>query len=328
MNPRYRRLVLPALLVALVLVVVIASLAKKSDAAPADPPVAAVEPVSTLTDPRISESSGLAVSRAHPGLLYTLNDSGHAPVVYVIEAATGRTVGTTTVDARWQDTEAIGLDGNGLLWVADIGDNSVSRDQVSLYALPEPGPGTHEVTAREYPLAYAGGSFDAETLLVDPTSDAKWIVTKRADGGQVFPLTGLRPGRLSVLQPLAGRLASFATDGSVTPDGKYAVVRTGTQAVVYDLDTWAVRGVTRLPAERQGEGLTLEPSGTSYLIDSEGANTPLLRVSLSVDAVSAAPPELDPSAAAPWPGLPWLAGGVMLAVAGVGIWVIGRRSVR
>lgn len=331
MNPRNRRLVLPALLVLLILVVVVASLTRRAQAAtaqPATPAPPAGQLISQLADPRISESSGLAISRSYPGLVYTLNDSGHAPVVYAVDLATGKTVGTTSVDAQWQDTEALGVDGHGTLWVADIGDNETNRDHVSLYALREPGPGTHRAAATEYPLKYVGGSFDAETLLVDPTSDAKWIVTKQADGGQIFPVTGIAAGRLTTLKPLKLRLAAFATDGSVTPDGRLAVVRTGTYAFAHDIGTWALRGAVPLPAEHQGEGLTVEASGATYLIDSEGLNTPVLRMPLQVSTAAMPLPRPKPEPDAPWPGLPWVAGGLMVVVAGAGVLAIGRRSVR
>lgn len=327
MNPRHRRLVLPALLVALVLVVVVAALTRDAQAA-TDPPLAPAQAVCTLTDPRISESSGLAVSRTHPGLLYTVNDSGHAAVVYVVDAATCQSVGTTIVAANWRDTEALGVDGAGNLWVADIGDNQTDRDDVSLWKLPEPGPGTHLTQATEYPIEYDGGSFDAETLLIDPTSDAKWIVTKRADGGQIFPLIGITPDEVTEVEPLEERVAPFLTDGSATPDGKFAVLRSGTQAFVHELDSWTPRGVVQLPPQHQGEGLTVEASGASYLIDSEGAFSPILRVGLTIEPAAAVTVKKRHTAKAPWPGLPWVAGGVMALIAAAGIGVISRRSVR
>jgi len=48
-------------------------------------PVAArVTIVGTMTDPRLPEVSGLAASRAHPGLLWVENDSGNPADVYLV----------------------------------------------------------------------------------------------------------------------------------------------------------------------------------------------------------------------------------------------------
>ena len=109
-----------------------------------------------VSDPRLTESSALAVSPVDPDLLYTVNDSGHDPVVYVVDRRDGTVVGTTAlsgVDPDGADTEAIAVDRDGVLWVADIGDNMRSRDDVALYALPAPGPGDATVTARPLPGA-------------------------------------------------------------------------------------------------------------------------------------------------------------------------------
>ena len=125
------------------------------------------EPVVTITDDRIPESSGLAVSPSHPGLLYTLNDSDNAASVYAIDRRTGDVVGVTTLgDYALTDTEAIAAGADGTLWIGDIGDNSGSRHDVALYAIPEPGRGDSTVTPKRYPIRYPSGPQDAETVLV------------------------------------------------------------------------------------------------------------------------------------------------------------------
>ena len=45
--------------------------------------------VFSFTDGRITESSGLALSRAYDGLAYTINDSGNAPLIFAITGASG-----------------------------------------------------------------------------------------------------------------------------------------------------------------------------------------------------------------------------------------------
>src|ERR1700754_1858165 len=84
-----------------------------------------------LSDPRITESSGLAVSPRHPGILYTHNDSGGSNVIYAI-GPDGRTRASLTLSgARNRDWEAIsiGRDGAGsAIFVADIGDNARSEE--------------------------------------------------------------------------------------------------------------------------------------------------------------------------------------------------------
>ena len=41
----------------------------------------------TIRDPRITESSGLAASRLHPGIYWTHNDSDDGPYLYAVDSA-------------------------------------------------------------------------------------------------------------------------------------------------------------------------------------------------------------------------------------------------
>src|SRR5205085_3431861 len=66
-----------------------------------------------IDDGRITESSSLVVSAAHPGLVYTANDSGDGPFVYVLDR-NGGLVGTTTlagVDPLDIEAMSCGIDG-------------------------------------------------------------------------------------------------------------------------------------------------------------------------------------------------------------------------
>ena len=54
----------------------------------------------TIEDPRITESSGLAASRLHPGVYWTHNDSDDGPYVYAVDSRTGKTVATITHEGR------------------------------------------------------------------------------------------------------------------------------------------------------------------------------------------------------------------------------------
>ena len=120
MTPRFRRLLIPGLLVALLVVVLVAAISGRADGAEPGQPVDSTV-VSRIDDVRITESSGLAVSTKHEDLAYTINDSGSAATVFAIRVSTGDVVGTTTVrhpTFNWLDTEALALR-DGTLWVAD-----------------------------------------------------------------------------------------------------------------------------------------------------------------------------------------------------------------
>jgi hypothetical protein len=285
MNPRHRRLLIPGLLIALLIVVVIASLAGRADAAVAEPEV-----VSTPSDQRIDESSGLVVSPDDADLVFTINDSGSAPVVYAVQVSTGRTVGTTRVDADLVDTEALSVDPDGTLWIADTGDNRGRRTDAALYSLPAGGAGDGAAPARRHPVAYPGGPIDVEALAVSPVTGAKFLISKGLFGGTVFalpdPLVEDAPNEAVALK---GDIPGLVTDASFTPDGRYVVARTYTSAYLLDVTTWkSVRSID-LPSAEQGETLAVEGAGRSILVGSEGTASPLVRVPLEV-------PRAEPSA--------------------------------
>ena len=65
--------------------------------------------MSTIVDPRITESSSLAISARFPGIAHTANDEGKA-VVYAIDIASGETVGTTRLKGvAFTDPEAMAI---------------------------------------------------------------------------------------------------------------------------------------------------------------------------------------------------------------------------
>ncbi|UYM06699.1 hypothetical protein [Solicola gregarius] len=241
------------------------------------------EHVTTITDERIAESSGLAVSPTDPSLLYTINDSDNAASVYAIDRASGDVVGVTTLSGySLADTEALGLGSDGTMWVADIGDNAAARTDIALYAFPEPGRGDSTVTPRRYPLRYRNGPQDAETLLVGPESQQILVVSKGLVSGTAYRAPAhLRADRPNVLRPVRkAQVPGIVTDGSFTPDGDRIVLRTYGNAVAYDSKTWKETWSTELPAQRQGESLAVEPDGRSFLVGTEGLPSQILRIDL------------------------------------------------
>lgn len=241
------------------------------------------ERVATITDERVPESSGLAASPSDPSLLYTVNDSDNTAAVYAIDASTGDVVGVTTIGGyTLGDTEALGVGSDGTMWVADIGDNGANRSDIALYAFPEPGRGDSTVTPTRYPLRYRSGPQDAETLLVGPKSRSIMVVSKGITGGTVYAAPRrLRADGPNVLRRVRrAHPPGLVTDGSFTPDGERVVLRTYGNAVVYDAATWDEAWAGDLPSQRQGESLTVEPDGESFLIGTEGLPSPILRIDM------------------------------------------------
>ena len=148
--------------------------------------------------PRLTESSGVAVSRAHPNVLWTHNDSGDGPYLYATDLR-GRDRGFLLVPGAeafdWEDM-ALGpcplrsSRAAACLYLADTGDNLEMRPSVTVYAVPEPQPPTGagdtlRTTAAPtvLQLRYPDGSHDVEAIYVSPRDSALYLVSKGRTGG-------------------------------------------------------------------------------------------------------------------------------------------------
>lgn len=237
--------------------------------------------VSVIIDPRITESSSLAISTRFPGIAYTANDEGKA-IVFAVDIESGQVVGTTKLKKTlFTDPEAMAIDSHGTLWLGDIGDNKKRRSDVVLFAFPEQGPGDHKVKPVRYAISYPDGRpRNAEAFLLNPVTGAKYLVTKRKKRpGALFALPReLRADGSNVAIDMGIPMPTRVTDGAFTADGAWVVLTDGRQAHVLDPGTWAVIRSIALPPVRQGESIAFDPDGTRFLIGSEGKNSPLVWV--------------------------------------------------
>ncbi|MGH3458172.1 hypothetical protein [Aeromicrobium sp.] len=321
MNPRFRRLLIPGLLVALLVVVLVAAIAGRADGTTSPEPPVDSTVVSRIDDSRIGESSGLAVSTRHDDLAYTINDSGNAAIVYAVRISTGKVVGTTRVQANWLDTEALALR-DGMLWVADTGDNVNSRADAALYALDEPGRGDGTAVPLRYPVSYDRGPQNVEAIAVHPDTGETLLLSKGPTGGLVHRLPEkLRESAKNVATATSWTAPAFTTDATYASDGRHVLVRNYPVAEVRDAETWELVRTDVLPDQQQGETIAIEPSGRSYLIGSEGGNSALIRIAFDPEAATATPtPEASPSPATlPSPDgvrvSPYIIGGLVAVVA-------------
>lgn len=242
----------------------------------------------TITDSRITESSGLATDASNERY-WTVNDSGDAGMAYALDAD-GDVQGTLEFRVEPVDVEAVAFH-EGRLYVADIGDNRERRDLVTVYVFDDAEPSDQPVVYKAYDFSYPDGAHDAETLLVD--GDGRlYIVTKGATGGvYAAPASPERQG-VNELERV-GDAPAYVTDGTVLEDGRI-VLRTYVSVEVLDPSSYKVTARAATPTQKQGESITTTIDGSSLLVGSEGKRSKVLRVDVPSTLDEAPKPSSDP----------------------------------
>ncbi|RJL33164.1 hypothetical protein D5H75_09950 [Bailinhaonella thermotolerans] len=253
-----------------------------------------------LRDSRITESSGLAASPTHPGIVYTHNDSDDAPRFYAV-GTDGRTRAAYTLSgASARDWEGMAAardprTGRSYLWFGDIGDNldGAWRD-ISVYRVPEPRRLSGGVLpATRYRFRYEDGPRNAEGIMVNPRTGRLYVVSKEMNGSVYEAPARLRTDRVNTLRRVAAA-PLMATDAAFAPDGNSFVIRTYFSAQYYrrlgeDGERIAV------PSGGQQETVTYTADGRALLMGTEGADSPVWRVPLPASASPAPSGEATPT---------------------------------
>lgn len=247
----------------------------------------------TITDTRIRESSGLCASNFDPELLWTHNDSGDTNRIFGVTQS-GTTKATLTLrGATARDWEDISAGPSNTLWVGDIGDNAKLRAAIQVYRIAEPRWAvTDTVRATKYTFVYPNGARNSETLMVNPVSGRLYIVSKDTDGnrGAIYraPRTLSTTSANTLIR--VGSAPGRITAGDFAPDGKTFMLRTQIRAYRYSSVT-ATPVQIPLPAMQQGESLAYGKDGSTVYFGSEGANSPVHRMSTGTGTEQAPVPE-------------------------------------
>jgi hypothetical protein len=264
----------------------------------ANPPFLPGVVVGLLPGTIANEASGLAASRSNFGVLWTHNDNWADNRVLALNIA-GELLATFTVGTGAVDPEdmAIGpgpLPDEDYLYIADIGDNNNTRNDIFVKRFLEPTvlfldlPYSATISAVDvlrftFPTGPNAPSHkDCETILVDPWNGDIYFVTKRTTAGQVYRSAYPQSTtQTNLLEYVASVNFTWATGGSVSPDGHQIIVRRysgqSPPAAVYTRGSgellWEAflrpRCNAPLAAEPQGEAVSWDALGLGYYTISE-----------------------------------------------------------
>lgn len=266
----------------------------------------------------ILESSGLALA-AGQDALWTINDSGNRPCLYLVKfdgrlLATVKLEGATNVD--WESLTHVTFGDRRYLIVGDVGDNNQRRPHCSLYVVPEPQ--VNEKTAKQpttvaalrLNFVYEDGPRNCEAIAADKTANVIWLVEKiyleakpkRPPGIYQLPFSRAlldKPKAAVPAQLVAKRVGQFpirnVTGMDISPDGQHLVIRNYWSAHYYALAKhagWKARlaaGPPRpisLPLQPQGEAICFARDNQSVILTSEKRSQPIWKLDLNVQLSS------------------------------------------
>ena len=250
----------------------------------------------TLQNTQIDEASGLAVSRANPGHVWTHNDSGDFNRIFLIgpsgeDRATFRLIHTGNRD--WEDM-AIGpgpVHNVHYLYIADIGDNLARNDIKRIFRVPEPDASDFDTDQNLVDIEgsaimqfrYPDGMKDAETVMIDPLTRDLYIVSKREYPVTVYVARYPQPTDSVFEAEILGKLPfTDVTAGDISADGTKILMKTKTHVFMWEraltesIAAALQRQPVRLPygPEPQGEAIAWTPEGDGYYVLSESRSVP------------------------------------------------------
>jgi len=99
-----------------------------------------VQRIGLISDPRITESSGVVVSRTYTNVFWTHNDGPKSYTLFGITRG-GQTIASFHVAGiMLHDWEDIAIDNEHHLYIGDIGNNDARRFSIAVYEIDEPDP--------------------------------------------------------------------------------------------------------------------------------------------------------------------------------------------
>lgn len=233
------------------------------------------------TPPELTENSGAAMSAAQPGVWFTINDSGHEPVLFALDT-TGAARGAWRIaGAGNRDWETLTTGpclhgpasetanaGRRCVYIGEVGDNQARHPAVHIYRVTEPLLASRErggeLPATVLTVRYESGPRDVEAMVAGPDGTL-YLISKR----RLKDASGrLRPALIFAIPPQAWRriadtavarlvdslpvvpgsaLGRQITGASFARDGGAIAVRTYTQLYVFRADRTTGRIRTDVP---------------------------------------------------------------------------------
>lgn len=243
------------------------------------------------------EASGIVISMANPGFIWSHEDKNNANILFLIDQQTGETAAKYVLKGMrnrdWEDIE-IGPGPEAdtyYVYLAETGDNAqVYRDYL-IYRFKEPVfQESHRGQTIEFDTDYDEINFsypdrrayDSETLLIDPKTKDLFLVTKRTFFSMIFVLPYPQKTGEPMQAILVGEFPfTRAVGGNISLDGNEMLIKTYETIMFWqrqenenmvDFFKKTPRIAPYNPTEPQGEAICFDGNNGYYTL-SEFSNS-------------------------------------------------------
>jgi len=227
----------------------------------------------------VRESSGLALADT-PGAFYTFSDAGNPPIVYKV-SDTGKLLGTLRLSATNHDWESIARDNQGYYYLADAGNNSNDREDLTILRFRPKTPNQVEkinfsyADQTEFPPKKGDRNFDVEASIWH--QNQLYLFTKdraTSSTSKVYTLPD-KPGTYKAKLLTKLSIPGQVTDANLSPNGRRLVLMGREEMFVLEGNSLAdaLKATPRqisLKGAGQTEGVVFTDDNTIYISTEQG----------------------------------------------------------
>ena len=238
----------------------------------------------TNKNSQLEEASGLAASVSNPGCLWSHNDSGSPPEIFLLDslAKTKKVFHLANlVNRDWEDIALGPCPGSSTscIYIGDIGDNLARYPYKYIYRLKEPSLTDDEEIKIFDTLVVKlpDGIRDSEALMVDPVSSNIYLVTKREHAVIVYEIANPAHSDTVIAKIVCKIPHQHIVSADISPDGNEVLIKSyehiyywkkkGKESIVEVLQTPATKLL--YDPEPQGEAIAWARNGSGYYTLSE-----------------------------------------------------------